>query len=120
MGLFKWILIGLGLVVLLTAGTGAYLYFSDYAAEATVTEKGTDDSGQRYVIVTPKLYPYPVKVSVSSQEYEVICKDYFVLYRIQSGHTQVYSREGGSLIYETGRGIVDTGAAARCALTGSA
>jgi hypothetical protein len=100
-GLFK----AVGFVVLVLVGLGAYLYFTDYAVEATITDKGSDAGGD-YVVVTPELAPYDIRQEVEPEAVQFVCEGYRVTYRIQSGVTHVYDREG-RLVWDSENGLND-------------
>lgn len=99
MGLLKWIGRLLGLFVLAVVFLGAYLYFTDAAVEATVTEAGSN-----YAVVTPKLLPsYHYRVDLDSTTASVVCKGYQVEFRIQSKDLIVRDA-GGDIVYSEKEG----------------
>lgn len=116
MGLVGLALKIVGALVLVLVALGAYLYFTDYAVEGTVTSKGRDSGGD-YVVVTPKLFPRDIRQDIDSQSAQFVCEGYGVSYRVQSGHYQVRDREG-RLIYDSTEGLTDTFSPIRCALLG--
>lgn len=117
MGLLKVIFSVVGLLVLAVVGLGAYLYFTDYEASGTVTEKGSDENGD-YVVIRPKLIPYDVKQSVDGSAAQFVCVGYQVTFRIQTEHYQVLDR-AGRLVYDSEEGLTDAFSPTRCALLGA-
>jgi hypothetical protein len=81
-------------VVLLVAGT---LYASDYGVGATITQHDRDGSG--YFIVATTGFGYSVKKDLPLEQWAALSVGNFVVYHIASGHTQVYDKEGGRLLY---------------------
>lgn len=112
MGLIKGIFTVVGLIVLAVVGIAAYLWFTDYEAQATITGKGEDSNGP-YVVITPKLFPRDIQQTVTSDQASFICVGYKVTYRIQTGHYQVFA-EDGTLVYDSEQGLVNTAEALRC------
>ena len=112
MGLLKVIFSIVAFVVLAVVGLGAYLWFTDYEAQATITEKGTDDEGP-FVVITPRLVGADVKHHVTSEQASFICIGYKVAYRIQTGFFQVFD-DRDALVYDSENGLQNTGAAIRC------
>lgn len=105
MGLIKIVASIVGLLILAVIGLAAYLYFTDYEAEGTITEKGSDSSGN-YVVIRPKMIPYDYRQALDANAARFVCEGYAVTYRIQSGHYTV-SNEDGKLIYDSNEGLVD-------------
>lgn len=105
MGLIGGLLKLVGFLVLVLIGLGAYLYFTDYEVQATVTETGQDESGN-YVIVTPDLAPYAIRQDVEPEAAAFVCTGYKVTYRLQSHFTQVFDREG-RLVWDSDNGLND-------------
>ena len=103
MGLFKVIFGILGLLILALVGLGAFLYFTDYEAEATITERGRDAEGS-YVVVRPKMLPYEHKQTIDANAARFVCEDYTVKFRIQSQKFQVYDPRG-TLVYTSDGGL---------------
>lgn len=112
MGLLKVIFTIVGVVLLALVGLAAYLWFTDYDAQATITDKGQDENGP-FVVITPKLLSYDVKKTLTSDQANFVCVGYTVSYRIQSGAFQVFA-EDGTLVYDSGQGLMSTDAALRC------
>lgn len=112
MGLIKGIFTVVGILVLALVGLTAYLWFTDYEAEATITDKGQDAEGP-YVIITPRLVPYDVKQSLTSEQASFVCIGYRVTYRIQTGFFQVFD-DRDVLVYDSEQGLRNTNAALRC------
>ncbi len=112
MGLLKGIFTIVAVVVLAVVGIGAYLYFTDYAAQATVTERGSD-----HVVVTPKLLPsYHYRVALDSTTASVVCVGYQVEFHVNT-HALKVTDATGVVVYEkdaNGRETKNTGAALRC------
>lgn len=114
MGLLKGIFTLVAVLVLAVVGIGAYLYFVDYEARATVTDKG-EDSGGEYVVVTPKLLPfYDHKAYLDDETAPFVCVGYEVKLRVQTQVYQVFDA-AGDLIYDSKTGDRNTIGALRCA-----
>jgi hypothetical protein len=112
MGLIKGIFTVVGVLLLALVGIAAYLWFTDYEAQATITDKGQDENGP-YVVITPKLFARDVTMPVTSEQASFICIGYKVAYRIQTGHYQVFD-DRDELVYDSNEGLVNTGSAIRC------
>ena len=104
MGLFKVITSILGLLALAIIGLGAYLYFTDYAVEGTIVERGSDANGS-YVVVSLKTIPRDVQQSVDANAARFLCEGYEVSYRVQSQFTEVRDRNGRP-IYNSDDGLL--------------
>lgn len=117
MGIIKLVSSILALAVLVIVGIAGYAYVTDYAVEAEVTEKGSDAEG-RYIILTPQLYPYPYKQYLDQSSWSAVCEGNYVLFNVRSQHYALYTKEGGELVYDSDRGLVNTGAAMSCAIVG--
>ena len=115
MGLIKGIFTILGILVLALVGLAAFLWFTDYEAEATVTDKGQDAEGH-YIVVTPSLFSYDVRHPLTSDQASFVCIGYRVTYRIQTGYFQVFD-DRDVLVYDSENGLQNTGAALRCGAT---
>lgn len=103
-----------GFLILAVIGLGAYLYFTDYAAQASITDKGTDAQGD-YVVVTPKLWPaYHYAQHLDSNTAAFVCKGYQVDFHVNTKHYLVYDASH-TLVYDSDQGLVNQGAALRCA-----
>lgn len=118
MGLLSVLWKVVALVVLAVVGLGAYLYFTDYEAKASVTEKGRDGGGD-YVVVTPSLFPYDHKKYLSSDEAQFVCKGYEVTFRLQTQHFRVFD-DRGTLVYDSQEGLRDRAALLRCGASNTA
>jgi hypothetical protein len=102
MGLLKGIVSLVGLLVLAVVGLGAYLYFTDYEAAGTITEKGRDAEGS-YVVIRPKLVPYDIRQPLDSDAARFVCEGYEVRYRIQTQYYEVRD-DNGRLVYDSENG----------------
>ncbi|MCA1812435.1 MAG: hypothetical protein LC624_00615 [Halobacteriales archaeon] len=91
------ILLGLAAVALLLVLLAAGLYATDYGVGATITQKGNDSSG--YYIVAHTQFGLDVKKPLPLEQWVALSVGNFVVYHVQSGHTKVYDREGGALLY---------------------
>jgi hypothetical protein len=112
MGLIKGIFTILGILVLALVGIAAYLWFTDYEASATVTDKGQDDEGP-YIVFTQKVLRRDLKYHVTSEQASFICVGYKVAYRVQTGHYQVFD-DRDALVYDSEEGLRNASAAIRC------
>lgn len=90
------VVIGSLLLVLVLAGVWAYA--SDVGIEATVTDKGTDSEG-RYVVARTDIGGLEVKRYLPLHEWLVIQEGNHVVYHVNSGVTEIYTRQGGTLIW---------------------
>jgi hypothetical protein len=89
-------------VVLIVVGLGAFLYFTDYEAKATITETGRDGGGS-YAVVTPRIAPfYDHKQKLDDQSAQFVCEGYEVTFRLQTRALKVYDRDG-DLVYDSTR-----------------
>lgn len=86
-----------GLLLLLIL-SGAIAYGSDYGVEGTITDKGRDAEGC-FVIVTTKIGGVDVQRHLSCMKAAFVQRGFFVVYHVQSGTTEVYTSEGGDLVY---------------------
>lgn len=89
---------GLTLVLSAVILVGGLAYVMDAPVEATVTDKGTDEGG-RYIVATTHIGNYDVKRYLPVHEWLVIQPGNHVVHHLQSGVTEVYSREGGTLLW---------------------
>lgn len=102
MGLLGIVVKVVGAIVLLVVGIGAFLYFTDYEAKATITETGRD-AGGAYVVATPRIAPfYDYKQKLDDQSAQFVCKGYEVTFRLQTHALKVYDRDG-NLVYDNKR-----------------
>lgn len=116
MGLLGAIFKGVAILVLAVVGLSAYLWFTDYEAQATVTQKGSDAGGS-YIILRPKLVPTDIRQDLDRQSWEFVCEGYGVTYRIQTERYQVRDTQG-RLVYDSEEGLTDAFAPVRCATLG--
>ncbi len=107
MGLIGRVFSLIGFLVLVLVGLGAYLYFTDYEVDATVTSRESDGS-TNFITVTPNKFPYDVKQEVNNEAYQFVCEGYAVKYRVASGFTSVYDREN-DLVWDSENGLNDIG-----------
>lgn len=113
MGLIGGVLKIVGLLVLALVGLAAFLYFTDYAAEGSITEKGRDEGGD-YVVIRPKLVPYDYRQPLDASAAAFVCEGYQVTYRVQSEHYQVFDQQL-RLVYDSAEGLTDAFSPIRCA-----
>lgn len=112
MGLVKGIFTVLGFLVLVLVGLAAYLWFTDYEVEATISDKGRDAGGD-YVVVTPRLIPYDVKHVIDAEEATFVCEGYQVKYRVQTQRVRVFD-DRDVLVYDSDSGLQNEGSLLRC------
>lgn len=117
MGLLGIIAKVVGAVLLVVVGIGAYLYFTDYEAKATITET-TTEGNQHYAFVTPNLIPtWHYKAAIPDDAAAFVCKGYKVHFRLQSNALQVFDESDSTLIYDSTTGKINQVEAFRCAGT---
>lgn len=87
-----------GGVLALVLLAGALGYASDYGVEATITEKGQDGGGY-YVIATTEIGGLDTQRYLGQTQWALIQEGHFVVYHVRSGTIEVYTSEGGSLLY---------------------
>lgn len=116
MGLLKGLLKIVGLLVLAAIGLAVFLYFTDYEAEGTITQKGRDAEGA-YVIIRPELVPYDIRQPLDENAVSFVCEGYQVSYRVQTQHYQVKNRDG-RLVYDSETGLNDAVSPLRCSTLG--
>lgn len=116
MGLVGLLLKIVGVLILALIGIAAFLYFTDYAVEGTITEKGNDSNGA-YVVIRPKIIPYDYKQTIDANSAQFVCKGYEVRYQVQSGR-YVVSDGQGRTVYDSESGLSDAFAPVRCSLLG--
>lgn len=105
-------------IVLIVVGIGAYLYFTDYEAKATITETGKDAGGP-YAVVTPGLAPWiHHKASIPSEIAPFVCKGYHVRFHLQTRDLRVFDAAEKTLVYDSKTGEVNKVEALRCASGG--
>ncbi|HET6405309.1 MAG TPA: hypothetical protein VFH78_11735 [Candidatus Thermoplasmatota archaeon] len=112
MGLFGGILKVGGLLVLALVGLGAFLYFTDYAAQGEIVEKGRDAEGQ-YVVIQPRYVPYEITKHLDSRSADFVCEGYQVIYRLQTGRYTVSDGQG-RIVYDSESGLTDLFSPIRC------
>jgi hypothetical protein len=118
MGLIKGIFTVVGILILAVVGLAAYLYFTDYAAQATITSKGTDGSGA-WVDVSPNLLKSQhFRQAISSDLADFVCVGYRVSFHVNTHHYQVFDARD-VMVYDSATGEKNLGAAARCAASNS-
>jgi hypothetical protein len=98
-------------------GLGAFLYFTDYAAEGTITAKGRDAEGD-YVVIRPTIFPREIAQHLDANAAQFVCEGYSVTYRLQTQHYQVKDAQG-RLVYDSEEGLTDLFSPTRCALLGA-
>ena len=96
-------------------GLGAYLYFSDYEAKATVTEHG-EDAGGTFVVIRPKLVPFDHKEYLDRETWNVVCKGYAVQFKLKSAEYRVFDATN-DLIYDSATGEKNLVGAAKCGIS---
>ena len=117
MGLIKIVFTIIAILVLAVVGIGAYLYFTDYQAQATITDKGSDANGP-FVVVTPKLLPRThFRQAVPSDMADFVCVGYQVLFHMNT-HTYRVFDQAQTVVYDSATGQKNIAAAARCASGG--
>lgn len=117
MGLLKGIVSIVGFLILAVIGLGAFLYFTDYEVQGTITEKGQDADGA-YVIIHPQLIPRDVRQPLDDNAAPFVCEGYTVTYRIQTGSYTVRDTQG-RLVYDSHDGLTNLYSPTRCALLGT-
>lgn len=112
MGLLRVVFKVVGVLVLALIGLTAFLYFTDYEADATITQKGRDEGGD-YVVIHPRLIPTDLKQHVDAQAAQFVCVGYKVTFRVQSQHYRVLDQRD-RLVYDSESGLNDAFSPARC------
>jgi hypothetical protein len=113
MGLFRLLFTLVAAVVLIVVGIGAYLYFTDYAAKATITDRGSA-CPPGSITITPALLPsYHYATTLDCSIFPFVCKGYDVTYHVQTKQYQVKS--GDKVVYDSATGQKDTVGLAQCA-----
>jgi hypothetical protein len=103
----SWIVRIVGALVLLAVlgiVLGVAAYASDYSVQGTVTEKKCGFMPPTVTIHTKQL-GITKPVEVSTDQCGILSPGNFVVYRIRSGRTTIYEREGGGCLYDTDTGI---------------
>jgi len=117
MGLIKIVLSIVGLLILAVIGLAAYLYFTDYEADGTITQKGKDSEGD-YIVLRPRLIPYDHSQHLDGNVAQFVCQGYEVTFRLQSHHYRVLDGQG-RLVYDSEEGLTDLFTPTRCAVLGA-
>ena len=115
-GLLGTILKVVGVALLVLVGLGAYLWFTDYAAQASITDRSSAcPPGE--VVVTPKLLPsYDHRTALECSVWSFVCVGYEVEFRLQTKQYKVMD-ESGRVVYDSRTGEADTVGLARCGAT---
>lgn len=116
MGLFGilWKVVAVAIVAVI--GLGAYLYFSDYEASATVVERG-EDNGGTYAVIVPDVMPsYRYKAYLDEETWSFVCSGYNVKFHIKSQEYRVYDAQE-RLVYDSATGRLNQQAAIECGVT---
>lgn len=113
MGLLGTLFKVVGAVLLVLLGLGAYLWFTDYAAQATVTERSSAcPPGE--VVVTPRLFPtLEHRTTIECSTWQFVCVGYEVEFRVQTKAYKVMDGDG-RVVYDSKTGEADTVGLARC------
>lgn len=116
MGLFGIIWKILALLILAVVGLGAYLYFSDYEASATVVERSSDpdDPWAEIEPDLPFLKAYRYRATLTQEQWAVICEGYEVKFRVKSQFFRIFDVQG-DLVYDSETQVLNTVEAAECA-----
>lgn len=117
MGLVGTVFKVVAAVVLVAIGLFSYLYFTDYAAQASVTDRSTDcPPGE--IEVTPKLMPnVHHKLALDCDVHRVVCTGFDVTYQLQTKRTIV--RDGDRVLYDSKTGEKDVGGLLACGASNS-
>ena len=92
------IIIGIVAALVMLGALGAYLYFTDYGVEATITDKGSDDKGD-WVEATTVIGGFKTKQYLDTSGYQgafawnAVQEGNFVVYNIQSGRLRMWQSE---------------------------
>lgn len=117
MGLFGIVWKVVAAVVLLVVGLGAYLYFTDYEAKATVTDRSAQ-CPPGLVEVTPRILPtLRQNVELSCDVWRVVCVGFDVGYHLQTKRTIV--KDGDRVLYDSATGEKDVAGLAQCGASNS-
>lgn len=112
-GLLGTIVKVVGAVLLVLIGLGAYLWFSDYGAQATVTDRSAQcPPGE--IEVTPKLWPsYHHLARLDCGVWPFVCEGFEVTFHVQTKEYAVEDKSG-RVVYDSRTGEADTVGLARC------
>lgn len=115
-GLLGTIVKVVGVVLLVLVGLGAYLWFTDYGAQATITDRSSAcPPGE--VVVTPKLLPsLDHRTALDCSAWSFVCVGHEVEFRLQTKQYKVLD-ESGRVVYDSRTGETDTVGLARCGAT---
>lgn len=116
MGLLSLVFKIVAAVVLVVVGLGAYLYFTDYEAKATIESKGEDAEGD-YIVIQPRLVPKSFTKHLDAGTADYVCEGYEVSFRVQSQEYKVFDTKG-RLVYDSVDGLQNAASLAQCAATG--
>jgi hypothetical protein len=76
----------------------AGLVLTGGAVEATITEKGSDEYGP-YVVATTDVGGLEFQRYIPGQEWALVQEGNHVVYHLITGETEIYSWEGGWLLW---------------------
>lgn len=113
MGLLGTLVKAVGAVLLVLVGLSAFLWFTDYGAQAAVTDR-SERCPPGEIEVTPKLWPaYSHRTALDCGVWPFVCEGYAVTFHVQTKEYVV--RDGsGRVVYESATGEADTVGLARC------
>lgn len=121
MGLIGILVKVVGAIVLIVVGLGAYLYFTDYEANAAVTGRASDaecppTADSCAITVTPKIAPmWHYSKQVDRSAWQVVCVGFTVDFRLQTHEVKVYD-QAKTLVYDsTDPNATNLAALAKCA-----
>lgn len=106
-GLFRFLLAAIGLLVLVLVVVGAVLYASDYAVEANVKDKQCRSAlGGNFVVIQTKALAIDYTVTdIPDYQCGLVNAGNYVKYHLRSERTSIYASEGGTCIYDSVGGI---------------
>jgi len=109
MGLLRWAVRIVLLLVALAVVGGALAWMADYGVEATVTRTDCVPSfggdAASTVSVQANLVPLGADVKLPYQQCVALQNGNFVIYHVRSGRTSLYQRQGGPCIYDSAGGV---------------
>ena len=100
-----------GVLVAGTAGTGAYLYATDFTLKADVKDKlclgplAADDGNAVSIKTRLMGFDHDVR-GIPDQQCQLLSEGNYVEYRVRSRHTTLYEEEGGKCIYDSVTGVL--------------
>ena len=113
MGLIGIVLKVAGAIVLVVVGIAAYLYFTDYEARATITDRSA--TSPCFAVVTPRLAPWiDYRAELSCDEARFVCEDYQVRYRVQTKAFKVLAQDGRTIVYDSQNSSLPVASALDC------